>query len=420
MMIFLLLLLLLVTPAYAAPGIAVVQSAAPTSNGGTQDFTSSGFGTPVCAMFFGSYGTANGTVVDHAGLWIGFSDFTNERTIAHVAEDAQADTDTAGIVDTSSALITLLNTDQSTDGTADATTITDGVRLTWADAPPAAYLITAVLFNSSAISGCAVGSIANSATENNAVSVTGLAFQPDLILAFSQNNITGARTSFGMGLNDGSIVQRAGGQNSQSASATTDVSSALFTTRLTINPLSATPSSPELTAFTSDGFTLTTRDGSSANTTLYMAMKLATGISAKLLTCASPTATGAHSCTGAGFTPQAGIMLHTSAPAVDTFYSTGGNPEIYGLSAFTGSAAYSATIFDDDGVATSDTESITDSKPVRIRKDTADWMTATSTGAQADGWNFDYTVTDGTARQRAVLFFKADQTTVRRRPVFFP
>ena len=138
MILAFLLLLLFSTPAYAQ-GVAVVKSAAPTSNGGTQDFTVTGFGTPVCAMFFLSYGTINGTAVDNAMLSFGFSDFTNHRGIAHVSEDSGTTTDTMS--QRATTLITLLNTDQSTDGTATASTITDGVRLTWADAPPSAYLV---------------------------------------------------------------------------------------------------------------------------------------------------------------------------------------------------------------------------------------------------------------------------------------
>lgn len=415
-------LILLVSPAYAAyaAGVAVVQSAAPTSNGGTQDFTATGFGTPSCVMFFLSYGTTNGTAVDNGMLAFGFSDFTNHRGIAHVAEDSGTTTDTMS-QRSATALITLLNTDQSTDGTATASTITDGVRLTWADAPPSAYLVTAVMFNSSVFSNCSVGTITPSGSVSGTASVSGLGWQPDIILAAYAGSTTSARTSFGMALNDGGIVQYAAGQASTTALATSSVTSALMSTRLAFNALSfSTVASYELTSFDSGGFTLTTRDNTAAvNDVYYLAAKLATGASAKLVTCTSPTATGAHSCTGAGFTPEAAIMSHTAAAALDTLESDG-DAEPYGLSAFTSGTQSFAGMSDDDNVAAANTASMTSTNPIRMIKDAADYMVATLTGFQSDGVDFNYTTTDGTARYRGLLFLKS-ATTARRKgqPLWF-
>jgi len=44
---------------------AVVTASAPTSTG-TQNYTKSGFGTPVAAVGFASLGVTNGTAVDRA------------------------------------------------------------------------------------------------------------------------------------------------------------------------------------------------------------------------------------------------------------------------------------------------------------------------------------------------------------------
>lgn len=419
MRILAIFLLLLSGPAYAQ-GVAVVKSAAPTSNGGTQDFTVTGFGTPVCAMFFFSYGTANGTAVDNAMLSFGFSDFTNHRGIAHVAEDSATTTDTQSDRN-ATALISLLNTDQSVDGTATAATITDGVRLTWADAPPSAYLVTAVMFNSSMFSNCTVGTLTPNASVDATASVSGLGWQPDLILAAYAGSTTSARTSFGMALNDGGIVQYSAGQASTTALATSSVTSAMMSTRLAFNALSLTTvASYQLTSFDSGGFTLTTRDNTAAvNDVYYLTAKLATGASAKLVTCTSPTATGAHSCTGAGFTPTGAIMSHTAAAALDTLESDG-DAETYGLSAFTSTTQSFSGISDDDNVAAQNTASMTSINPIRMIKDAADYMVATFTGWQSDGVDLNYTTTDGTARYRAILFLKGVSTATRRgRPVFF-
>lgn len=419
-MILAFLILLFSTPVYAQ-GVVVVKSTAPTSNGGTQDFTVTGFGTPVCAMFFLSYGTANGTAVDHAMLSFGFSNFTNHRGIAHVAEDSATTTDTQSDR-SATALISLLNTDQSVDGTATAATITDGVRLTWADAPPSAYLVTAVMFNSSMFSNCTVGTVTPNASVDATASVSGLGWQPDLILAAYAGSTTSARTSFGMALNDGGIVQYAAGQASTTALATSSVTSAMMSTRLAFNALSLTTvASYELTSFDSGGFTITTRDNTAAvNDVYYLAAKLAVGASAKLATCTSPTSTGAHSCTGSGFTPTGAIMSHTAAAALDTLESDG-DAETYGLSAFTSTTQSFSGISDDDNVAAANTASMTSTNPIRMIKDAADYMVATFTGWQSDGVDLNYTTTNGTARYRSVLFLKGvtSATTRRGRPIFF-
>lgn len=419
-MILLLLIVLLAAPVYAAPGIAVVQSAAPTSNGGTQDFTSSGFGTPVCALFFGGYGTANGTAVNHAGLWVGVSDFTTHQSVSTAMEDTGSTTDT-GAASGTDALQTLLSSDQTVDGTATASTITNGVRLTWADAPPSAYLITAVLFNADAVSNCVAGSIATSTSIGGTASASGFGWEPDTIIAFGAYSTTHARTAIGLAINDGGIVQYSVGHNSQNGVATADLTEVIRSDRLVLDSSGSGGASHELTSFDSGGFTVTTRDATTARTVRYLAMRRASGVGAKLLTCTSPTSTGAHSCTGAGFRPQAGLMLHTKTIALGTYTTSGTNNQTYGLSAFTAAASSISSFYDQDGTASANTESITDTVPVRLRDGNADFMTATSTGAQADGWNFNYSVTDSTARYRVVLFFQnLDTAAVRRRAILLP
>ena len=400
----LLLLILWSASVVHAQGVAVVQSAAPTSGGGTQDFTSTGFGTPVCAIFFIGYGTANGTVVNDAFLGFGITDFTNSRYVASVQEDTGSTTDTLTRAGTDP-LISMLNTDQSVDGTASVSTITDGARLTWADAPPSAYLVTAILFNSSMFSNCTVGTLTPNATQDATASVSGLGWAPDLVIGLYQASTGRAKDSFGVALNDGGIVQRSIGQWSQTGVGTSTLSSALMTTRIAVDAQASSLASLELTSFDAGGFTLTTRDAATPLDFYHLTAKLATGASAKLTTCDSPTSTGSHSCTGAGFTPTATIMMHTALTTVDTRTITD-ESEVYGLSAMTASAAYSSAVADDDNVVTANTESMTDSKPVRLRKDAADFMTATFSGFQSDGADFSYSTTDGSARKRAMLFLK--------------
>jgi hypothetical protein len=413
MMILLLVLLSWWPLSAQAAEFAVAQSAAPTSNGGTQDLTSSGFGTPSCALFWGGYGTANNTVVSDAGLWIGAYDGTRQYSQGSASENGQATTDTGSVTDADSALVTLLNTDQTKNGDGTASWITDGGRLTWADAPPSAFLINALLVGGAGVSNCYVGQITSNATVDLTASTTAPGFQPDIIIAFASQVTTHFRPSVGFAWrNGGSVVQRAVGFNDNDAAADAQVSSRLTTNRI-VSAGAAGIAQIELTSFDASGITITTRDVGTAITMTYVAIKF-NGLNAWLGTSPAPTATGSAPHTGVGFLPQVGLMLQGEFAAVDTIYS-GDDGELFGLSAFTSTAAYTSSVYSEDLAATSATESVTDSKVCRTRKDSADYATCTLTSFDADGATYDYTVTNGSARQRAILYVQSSATAGRRR-----
>lgn len=402
--ILLLLFLFLVTPAHALVGVA--QSAAPTSNGGTQDLTVSGLGTAVCGLFWTTYGTANGTGVDHAMFAVGFSDFTTGQSVSSSDEDNQATTDT-GASSGATALRTQLATDQSVDGTASASAITNGIRLTWSDAPPSAYLVNSLIFGDGAVDDCHVGTLTASSTEDATASTTAPGFQPNLVFAITENTTGDMRNSFGFAVDDGGVVQRSSGMSSNDASANADVAQTTSDSYFALNPINPTAAGAwELTSFDTTGFTVTTRLTATGSTIRYMAVKLKTGQLPKIVNCSSPTATGSHSCTGAGWAPQALMMIHSESAAYDTTY-TAGNNEVLGISACDASNCYSGAVTANDGAGTSDTKSITANVPVRLIKDGSDWMTASSTGPQSDGWDFSYSVAPGSAYVRGVLMIQA-------------
>ena len=76
----LLVLILFASPSLAAE-VVVVQQAARTTTG-TQDFTSSGFGTPKAAMCMVGFGATNGTSVSHGVFSIGFTDGTRQNALS--------------------------------------------------------------------------------------------------------------------------------------------------------------------------------------------------------------------------------------------------------------------------------------------------------------------------------------------------
>jgi len=415
------LLLSLSSPVLAANSIEVCQADLPTSNGGTVNCTSPGFGTPKGAFVFGGFGTVNGTVVDHAGLWIGGYDGTNQNAIAQTSGDNLADSDTGAATDADSALITL-DPAHVKDGDCTLSFITDGVRFTCADAPPAAYRVNVVLFGGAGVSNVHVGTATGNGAIGGTTAVSAPGFTPDMLIAWATYGTGHWRMSVGLATREAgpTIVQRSIGSNDSDNSASMTVASRLATDRLITNPVAI--STLELTSFDANGFTVTTRDSTSGVPTFgYIAVKLS-GLSVKLMTDPAPAGTGSESITGVGFRPQFGLMLQGEFTAVDTTYGVD-DGEVFGLSAFTASASASTAAYNEDSDGTSNTESVTDNKVCRTRKGTPndDYATCTFTQWTSDGGDLNYTVNVGGAKQRALLFVQAPASARRTySPMVFP
>jgi hypothetical protein len=386
--------------------IVIVQDAL-TTGAGPQTFQSGESWTPVGALFFLSYGTAAGTAVDHAMFSIGATDGTNNRNMAFASEDGQATTDTGAITSTTRCVTSLLNTDQTLNAAAFFSAWTaGGVTLSISTPFPAGYLLTVVLFGPGAVANFATGNDTTPGVQDTSVTET-LGFPADLVIAWTASaNTTHSRPTLGFVINDGANKQRSINSDDGNGVTTSDVLSRLSTSYVSM-PASATTIAMQIQEFDATSFKAYTRLGTTALPFHYVAIKLATGLTAKLVTSASPIGTGSHSITGAGITPQFGLMLHSANPTVDVRESND-DAEVFGLSAFTAGGSASIAIFSEDGLATgSDTESITDTKPVSLRKDHADFMTATFTAFNSDGAEFNYSTANGTARQRAVLFIQS-------------
>jgi len=127
----------------------VVQGAAPTS-ATTQDFTSSGFGTPKAAIFLIGRGTANGTVADTFNWGLGFTDGTTSHSASVMCEH------NAGVADSKRSqqqgeLLHIMSDTGALDGAATFDSwITDGVRIDWSgNALTNAHLVTCILIGGS-------------------------------------------------------------------------------------------------------------------------------------------------------------------------------------------------------------------------------------------------------------------------------
>lgn len=422
MLIVLLFTMLLASPTWAAE-FAVTQCALPTTNGGTVDCTSAGFGTPQGAFLFGGFGVTNNVVAAHSGMFFGVYDGTRQQSIGGAAQDGVNPTSTSAFRDGSSVYGTQNVTTKTRDGVCTASTITNGIRLTCNPAPASAYLVNVLLIGGAGVANVYAGSATSSSTNNAVVSVTDPGFQPDLILAFMHNSNTGLmHTSVGMAWRNGALIgQRGMGVYNDNARTTSAVYSMLSDQYMLQSGLSST-TSLEVTAFGTLGFDITTRVTGGARIFSYLAIKLnCLDVYAAMSTAAAPTATGTSAVTGVGFVPQVGIMLAGQHAALNTQY-TGTTGEVYGISVFTPTASVTSSIWSGGVLSTSGQESVTDGKACRTRKGRADYDTCAVSSYDVDGVTFNYTVASASTRQRALLFLSTNTSPQGRRslPKIFP
>ncbi len=386
---------------------AIVQQALTTSApSATQDFTSTGFGTPKCAIGFFSDGTAAGTTVDDSMFAVGFTDGTNHRGRVIRIADATAGAIARNAMSDTNFLVSLPNASSTIDGSATAALITDGIRLTVTDQFPAAWMTTVVLIGGSGVTDCDVSSATMSGALDSATTVTTGSTPSFVVTAQFRNNATsaGATPSLGIVVNDGSNTQRSYSQVHTDASNPTTLSEMLDTNSVARRASGGAGGEElQINNFTATGFDVQRKVAAAIAMDIATLAVSLTGISAKVVTFSTPTSNGNTTHGGAGWTPQFGLALQGSALAVDTVYSDG-NAESLGLSAFTCAVAGSATHSSDDNVATSNTESLTDNDPIGVRKDGAAFLAASLVGCTTDGVTFNYGTVQGSAIQGAMLF----------------
>ncbi len=394
---------------------AIVAQAARTGSTGTQDFTVSGFGTPKAVLFFGSHGTVAGTRVDHAGLFVGMTDGrgsgTYQFSTAVRAEDGSASDATSNPYKTYCLVIPDATT-STKDGSATFDSwITDGVRINWDDVPANGVLVTAVLMGGAGIANAYCGVVTPSGTLDASVDVTAPGFTPTVVVTcanianFNGTPDSNIDLSLGFVVNDGANTQRSANWHHVTPTVPT-VLAAVLDGNSVARRASGVENGPELQIqdFDANGFSVYSRVSVSApfQELAYLALQFS-GLTATVRDDASPTGTGDETITGAGFTPQFALLLHTSTVSVGTA-ELDADAEVFGLSAITTPAQACAGCWDQDNVNPANCESLTDTKAIALTKNGAAFTTATFSSWTGDGLTLNYTVTDSTARQRAVLF----------------
>ncbi len=416
--------------------IAVVSAAAITTTG-TQDFkvpkADLNNAAPIAALFFMTYGLTDGTVVNDTLVAQGMTDGTRQIAVAARSQDNAA-AGQAGCNERTDALLVSVAPGSGSSPPITAKAVFDswindgtdmGIRINWTDAPEGAYLIKCILFGASGFSNAYGNDFFTSGVLNTAQTFEDAGFAPDLVFilnhqsSINNNSQTFFGATFGFAINDGasppsqgSINTYDGGTNPSNVQHTISDRSVQ---RLAVSGGGAAEA--EINDFSATGFKVYQRVAATGMDGVYLALKFNTSaaLAAKVVSSTSPTAGGSHSITGAGWTPQFGLAVLSASQTMNAAESSG-DAEVWGVGMFTPLTQACVGVAIDDAVTPTNNESLTDAKPVSLRKDAGAFMTATFTAMNTDGVEFNYTTANGTARQRRVLFIKEGITGGPARP----
>jgi hypothetical protein len=413
------------TPTVAIPGLivsAVEQFVANTSSG-NQDLTTTKLNgeTPSCVIFTITPAVTNGTPVDDTILAVGWADESgNSQALCFNADDGVNPTDT-GTRFVADPLVIANATTQAVEARGEFVSwITNGIRINWAigEVPAAAFRINAWFLAGDITID--VGSLLMHATIGQTASVSSLSGTPHIVFGMCAVNIvdTGAddngghwRSSWGVAVNDGSETQRGIGAQNRNGVALSDNRSSLNTNymiRAVANTGSSWEYGMELTSFDANGFTMTTRDGSRADTEmLYLAITLDGVRQFSLETFATKSGTtGEKASTNPGFEPESLLIGMTMAESVDTIDVTDTIGGTFGLAMADDATLISAAWQGDSGIIPSNEATIVDSKINLPNEDGTTGITATIPSGgifQSTGFNLDFTAVETNAKQWWVL-----------------
>lgn len=403
--------------------IQVTRVACNTSTG-TQDITISGFGTPKAALFVVTRGVTDETLAAHAIIGWGVADGTNQRAFTAKHEDNQGTTD-ADCRCMTDECIAINDVDNTIDGEANFDSfITDGVRINWGNAPAAGYLLTVILFGGDIQVN--VRDITTTATLGATTSDTTCGFEPDVIffggngfIPFNDFNNTAYLPVLGIATNESGGIK-------QGLMAVTDGNG--FTTsgagvhhsnkycQAAYFTSGGYAGAMELTSFDANGFTVTHREDTTVTVpAAFLAIKFDDNSQFELDFIDSPTSTGDHDITSIGFQPNFVYQLVSFIDTEESSDTAGAEAGSFGISVFDGTNEYCIMISTEDNVGTTNTNSISSDKAVKVIDNAGTVVFEGSFDSfLSNGWRINYPSTvDGTARKWIALAIQNTKFTPR-------
>ena len=303
-----------------------------TAASGTQDVTITSFGTVKAAIVYYSGATGLNAETNSFNQGMGFSDGTNQSSMASFVNEGETTGDSTRSHSTNS-FIDILSINQTVTASFSVTFITDGIQLTVENQADVGYLCHLVLIGGADVSNVFVGSKDDLGTGTGDVAITGVGFEPDLILmttvglstavpATSVHNIF----SLGCAINDGSQTQRVSMMSSQDnlSAPASEVTAYIGNDSITGRALWAGPGFWDalLKTFDAGGFTVTTSASSVNAIVNYLCLKFTGGPNLALFDMEFPTA-GNYAETTPGFEPTFGLISNVLGPTARNTSTTG-------------------------------------------------------------------------------------------------
>lgn len=379
---------------------------------GTQDITTSDLGglTPKAVQLYAMRVTVDDTPVDGLGWYMGASDGTNEWCEGYEEQHGQGNMDVSYLQNTdTNRILTIFDgtADDVVEATADFVSfITDGVRITWTDAPPAAYLIIAVFYAGTDLSAN-VGTQALGNTADALIEITSVGFEADVIfpVLLKSSSTLPAGISLGLVHNDrgGTVTQRVLSHKQRNGFATSAVGVRMTEDRCLVK-LQATDAIDWVgiaQTFDTSGFDIQLAGGRAPGNSAIGWLALRFGdtpvVDSKVYTYSTPTGTGNHTDSGPGFTPQFVMYLPnlTVTPGISEYDADGGS---YGVLVADTNNLYTDSTASEDGPTTSNNQSLSSDALTFVNDEGAVIQEATlvSMGATGPVWN--WTTVDATTR----------------------
>lgn len=398
--------------------VGIVRAALNTGSTGTQDFRVAGMTeTPNAALFILTNATADGTPATDALISFGAADGANQWAIIGRDTDGQASTSNRVrsiedgcicVIDTSNVIIGQAGFSSFL---ADAGSGA-GVQINISNAFETAYLLTIILFS---VPGARAGSYTTGAAVNDTTSVSGLSFDPNVLIAACGGIAIPANSNpilYSLGLAVSGSGQECIGFRDSNGGAVGLPSFRIFDSRVAaqVDINGNVAWSSELTSWDTGGFTVTQRSlGGSGDEVGYLVLD--TGDRAAwcgIVT--SPTSTGNQAITSPTFTPQFVMQILANTEATETAY-TDNRAGSWGVGAFTANDEYSNTISVEDAADTTNTQSLSDDVAVNLPDDDGIAQCVASFGSfDANGWTLNHSSVAATAKKWIGFAIEAEAT----------
>lgn len=399
----------------AAGGVArkivTLPIASGTSAPATVSYTSAALSglTPAGALVIGTiHEVANDPgETAHASLSFGSIVGSGANHITAQSRDATAST----TVNRNSSTTTPMRLDTSGTllNTTAGATVSGGISLTWTT--------TATNRRSMAMAFAGAGTQAKNGvvalgTGTSAINVIGVGFQPDIVFLYGNNDDFAAgqtglyQYTFGVATSDGTQRCVVGVElNSQAAGAPFQ---ALLTDCAGGANIASGTTAHKLVVggFNSDGFTVTPSTSQGSDDIAYLALKF-TGQQVKIVSFTTPTSTGSQAITGAGFTPQAAIVVLTNLETIDSVAGATSDLQSGFAVSFIADEHYAMAARIDSGADPTDT-AITCRNVALLGASATSTsaITASLTSFDSDGMTLNYSAVQGTGKKGFILFIE--------------